>query len=554
VDLETDVLVVGGGVGGVAAALAAARNGRRTVLASRTGWLGGQFTTQGVSHLDEHPLIERAGASASYHQLRERIRAWYLNRFPSLRAGVEAPLNPGNAWVSRLSFEPRVGAQVVEELLAPLEGSGMLRIEKFVEPVAVRIEGYRVRWVDFRGPRDQLLRVHAEYVLEATETGTLLPLLGLPYRVGAEGRDETGEPDAPPEPHPEWVQSITVPFALEYVPGGRCVIPKPPEYENNRRRQPYSLTVRSEVSSDPLRYMVFGVAKGTPGSFWTYRRILDAATFADPRVPYDVSIINWPANDARVGHLFLSNNPMDRRQAVEKARRISLGFVYWIQTECPRDDGGYGYPEFRLRPDVMGTTDGLAQEPYVRESRRILGEVFIREQDLGSPGRPGAEARRFSDSVGIGWYAIDIHAADGEPSRYLPTRPFQIPLGALIPQRLDNVLASGKCLSASRLAAAAYRVHHVEWATGEAAGETAAACLEWGVRPRDLRASESLLRRLQRRLLAHGVPLVWLDDISYKDPEFCRSQLAALAGRWTAPPEPPHAAETPADPAAGSGA
>src|ERR671926_119918 len=74
---DCEVLVAGGGTGGVAAALAAARNGRQVVLLEETDWLGGQMTSQGVCALDEHEYIESFGGTRSYYELRNRIRAHY---------------------------------------------------------------------------------------------------------------------------------------------------------------------------------------------------------------------------------------------------------------------------------------------------------------------------------------------------------------------------------------------------------------------------------------------------------------------------------------------
>src|SRR5262245_7862791 len=87
-----DVLIAGGGTGGVAAGRAAARRGRRVVLFEETDWLGGQMTAQGVSALDEHEHIESFGGTQSYYELRSAIRGHY------------GQLNPGNCWVTRLAF------------------------------------------------------------------------------------------------------------------------------------------------------------------------------------------------------------------------------------------------------------------------------------------------------------------------------------------------------------------------------------------------------------------------------------------------------------------
>ncbi len=119
---------------------------------------------------------------------------------------------------------------------------------------------------------------------------------------------------------------------------------------------------------------------------------------------------------------------------------MSLGFLYWLQTECPRDEGGFGYPELKLRADVMDTPDGLSKFPYIRESRRIKALTRIVEQDIVAELRPDATQAAWKESVGIGWYPMDLHPAVGNPtSKFEPTLPFQIPLGALIPHHTQNL-------------------------------------------------------------------------------------------------------------------
>src|SRR5437588_7125309 len=126
-ETECEVLVVGGGMGGVAAALAAARAGRSVLLTEETDWLGGQMTAQGVSALDEHRFIESFGGTASYTALRRTIRDIYRAEY-RLTTSAPAALNPGNGWVSRLCFEPAVGVRAIDALLEPFVEGGRLRV------------------------------------------------------------------------------------------------------------------------------------------------------------------------------------------------------------------------------------------------------------------------------------------------------------------------------------------------------------------------------------------------------------------------------------------
>src|SRR5437764_2195872 len=105
--LACDILIVGGGLGGCAAALAACARGRRVVMSEETDWIGGQLTAQGVSAPDEHRYIEQFGGTRRYYELRNRIRSHYReNSALSARALASDALNPGGGWVSRLCCEP----------------------------------------------------------------------------------------------------------------------------------------------------------------------------------------------------------------------------------------------------------------------------------------------------------------------------------------------------------------------------------------------------------------------------------------------------------------
>jgi FAD-dependent oxidoreductase family protein len=170
--------------------------------------------------------------------------------------------------------------------------------------------------------------------------------------------------------------------------------------------------------------------------------------------------------------------------------------VRWLQTDAPRPDGNTGYPGLRLCPEVLGTEDGLAANAYVRESRRIAAEFTVLETHVGVETRPGADrAQAFPDTVGVGSYRIDLHPSTaGHGYLDIATYPFQIPLGALLPQRLDNLLAAGKCLGVTHVTNGCYRLHPVEWNVGEAAGALAAYCLNHRVSARTVRSTPRLAR------------------------------------------------------------
>jgi hypothetical protein len=116
----------------------------------------------------------------------------------------------------------------------------------------------------------------------------------------------------------------------------------------------------------------------------------------------------------------------------------------------------------------------------------------------------------FHDSVGIGCYRSDLHPrVSGAGYLDIGAWPFQIPLGAMIPVRVENLLPGGKNLGVTHITNGAFRVHPVEWNIGEAAGILAAFCLERQTTPRAVRSGARLLGDFQVLLRRQGIELSW---------------------------------------------
>lgn len=521
-----DIVVAGGGTGGVAAALAGAEAGRRVLLLSAHDWLGGQLSTQGIPP-DEHRWIELCGCTQSYRDFRNRIRATYRAGMPLTAAARRDPfLNPGNAWVSRLAYLPRIGAQVIDDMLAPHVAAGRLTVLRGAHVVAVARAGARVMGCTYRHAGAEV-PVTAGFVLDATETGDLLPLSGTAHVTGAEARADTDEPHALPQADPAAMQAITMPFAIEHRAGEDHTIPKPPGYDTWAAYAPefwpgplFSFTQVNPMTMQPATAVLFhdsqnkrqfpfktGRSLREASVLWSYRRIHDAAQFTDGSG--DVSMVVWIQNDYWRGPVV--GVPDETRAAhIAAAREQSLSLLYWLQTAAPRPDGGRGWPGLMLRRDIFGTDDGFPVEPYVREGRRIRALFTVREQHIALQARPDGMAERFADSVGIGMYRIDLHP-DTAGNTYvdLATCPFQIPLGALIPVDTDGFLPAAKNIGTTHITNGAYRLHPVEWNVGEAAGTLAAYCLECGIEARAVHGDAAHLAAFQDMLQARGVELDW---------------------------------------------
>jgi hypothetical protein len=428
---------------------------------------------------------------------------------------------------------PHADAGRLEILTRTKAASADVKVDRVESVLAVNLDDRR--W----------MRIRPRMVIDATELGDLLPMIGAEYVVGAETKAETGEPHAQPlEPKTHCVQSFTYTFVLENAGvlentgrGRSHVIPKPERYEHYRDGQPYSLRIHvhgGEIYGEETRWLEYQVleqAPGTKGGLWTYRRLIDASLFPPGAgYPNDISMFNWPGNDYR-DQSILDCRPLEQAQALQDAKRVSLGFLHWLQTEAPRPGAAPGFPELKPRPDVFATEDALGKHPYIRECRRIRALKTIVEQEVSAEYQRGARAQHFEDSVGVGWYPIDIHnSGPDDVGISCRTRPFQIPLGALIPVRVRNLLAGAKNLGTTHITNGCYRLHPAEWNIGEAAGVLAAFALESGRDPAAIHADPALRRDFQRHLVTEGVPLYWFTDVGVDHPAFAALQMAAVTG------------------------
>ncbi|HIK56610.1 MAG TPA: FAD-dependent oxidoreductase [Synechococcales cyanobacterium M55_K2018_004] len=620
--VECELLIVGGGLSGTAAAYEALLHGQTVCMTELTDWMGGQITSQGTSALDEANGQRRAGWFAKgYLELRHRIRKRY---------GMQ---NPGDCWVSASCFLPRDAERILEEMVRDAAQQGRGKLHWFPSTVIKELEispdGKQImgaiaiqhaaapgtaplnteplshiiedayQYADSPRLTKQIIRFQPRprqqsgpadwYVIEATETGELIALADVPYRLGLDPRSHRNPSSPSIEGDPYCTQGFTYTFAMEQTADPQPQ-EKPAFYD---RYAPY-------YGFDP------NPSVSTFDAVFTYRRIWSPAPRSEAKVPRfgvsmpkpgDISMQNWVwGNDYRPGtaqdNLIYSRNQLVQRgdlapggwrgglrtETLRAGEELALGFYYWLvegTTNSQPAGNKQRHPNHRLLQGLespMGTVHGLSKYPYIREGRRIIGrpaygyaegftlaEIDISRADYSaeyfrrmlSPEMyrhlwvalaglqtvdvlvnqtPAASIQRrtrstiYPDAVGIAQYAIDFHPCmalsppeapgnterEGTRTGHGQAYPGQIPLRAMIPQTLDNMLVTGKSIATSHLAAAAYRVHSFEWSAGVAAAHTARFALREGVLPYqlvdDLPRDEPLLRKLQAELNRDGNP------------------------------------------------
>ena len=543
-ELSTDVLIIGGTAGGTAAALVLAEKRVPFLVFESTDWLGGQLTAQAVPP-DENRWVEEYGCTRRYADLRRMVRAAYLGR--PIRDGfrTDPRLNPGGGWVSRLCAEPRIWMQCLHQHLASLLGDPDLKPVHFgFTPVSATADGDRVRSVTFSHADGRTITVTAKYILDASDLGDLYNLAGIEHRIGAEHTSVHGELHGHPDKtDPADQQAVSWCFALEHRPGEDHTIPRPKNYDFWRSYVPqmtppwaggerlFSWTVPSHnVEGRRTFRLVPWPDQPDKGELemWRYRRISMRRLYQDSAADQypDVTLINMVQMDYWQRPL-LGVSPADRAAALAGAREQSLNLIHWMQTEAPRHDSDskLGYPGLKLRGNELGTADGFAKACYIREPRRLEALTIVHEGHVGTEQRqkaglntkalnweatPFGTGERFPDSVGIGHYMIDLHPSTaGRNNVYVNCAPFRIPMGALIPKRVRNVVCAGKAMGVTHVTNGAYRMHPTEWNAGEAAATLAAWCLAHDLEPHAVHEYADHVRHVQDVLAADGVRFAW---------------------------------------------
>ncbi|MGP8102122.1 MAG: FAD-dependent oxidoreductase [Candidatus Cybelea sp.] len=550
-----DVVIVGASFGGVAAALAAADEGASVALFEETDWVGGQATSQGVTRWDEASaaVTESTGSPRSYRDLRDLIRAEYAGVRSAM--GLEQEhFNPGFAGVGpsfatsdgqRAGHSFAADPQVVRRVLMRLLDAAGISLTFGARILKANVNDGAIQSLTVITPNGSD-EITGRVYLDATDLGDLLWFSGAAWVIGAEAKSDTGEDQAEATAQPGWIQPITVPIALTRQDSGPpSAIPKPANYDYIRIHQGFT-NVDGDIST------VFESA-GSGDTVWNYRQFIDPLNFNDGRPAR--TTINLGSNDY-LARAIPGGPPYSSQDAaiVQEAREVSIAYLYYLQNDVPRDDGsGTGYKNLAIDTTAFGTEDGTAPSPYIRESRRLAtAHRRVVQSDIDYSVHP-LRARNFPDSCGIGNYTADVHRGwysafrdqnckpvkakaetpnIGTEYRNVRTSPFQVPLGALIPKELNNLVAACKNIGATHITSGAYRVHPVEWAIGEAAGVLASFCNSERLTPGDVVVSDDLTVAYQRRLLARGTPIFWWSDVRFERDRraFAAIQLLGVRG------------------------
>ena len=464
--ITTDVLVVGGTVGGVAAAIQASRRGVKTILVTEFTWLGGMLTSAGVCAPDGNEL-----------------RSWQTGLWGAYLRELQARQVIGldNGWVSLFTYHPHCGAAIFADWVKQLPN--LLWLQGY-QPLSVIKNSDRVNKVIFSSN----LQIKAKITIDATELGDLMALAGASYRWGWEDSSEFDEPslaiaerDYPHLKKTYPVQAPTWVFLLQ-----------------DNLRESSCLSVSGSLHK-PFKgaWEKHGAEK-----FLSYGRLTS-----------NLYMINWPiaGNDYGLGLNRLIKSESSRRAFLTEAYNHSYNFAAYIQSKlghaCSLATDIFPHQDSRLN-------SAFALYPYYRESRRVIGKTTITEKDIlpranGSAAPLPVNEAGVVNAIAIGNYPNDHHYPGIDfplqpksikwGGRWTGT-PFTIPYDAIVPQSLDGLLVAEKNISVSHIANGSTRLQPVVMNIGQAAGMAAALCVESNCQPRELD-----IRSLQQALLSDSI-------------------------------------------------
>ena len=479
--IETEVLVVGGGVGGTAAAIQSARLGVKTVMVEPTMMLGGMLTAAGVSCTDGNDQLP----SGMWEEFRQALYKHYgRNR-----------LNTG--WVSNTNFEPRV-ADSIFKVWAMKEKN--LTVVFGYEFETVSKKGNKVIAASFYNKDNtEGLEVKATVIVDGTELGDVFAKAGAAYDLGMDDPAISGEKEA--RQKNDIIQDLTWAAVLkDYGKDADKTIAKPDSYDAKK----YYCTCTDAPcedkpwNGDKFKMLNYGKLPRSPGA------------------KFDKYMLNWPPFGNDIYLNVVEKNNTERAAAYELAKQHTLGFIYFMQTTL-------GMKNIGLADDELD--GGMALIPYNREGRRLKGVVRMNINHIKNP----YDATLYRTGISVGDYPVDHHHAryPGKvPEIEFPPIPsFNVPMGALIPETIDGLIVCEKGISVTNIVNGTTRLQPIVLLTGQAAGVLAAKTVQLKKKVREVP-----VRMVQQELLKTKTYLMPFVDVKPTDPHWEAIQKVGVTG------------------------
>ena len=482
VNLQTDVLVIGGTASGISAGIQSARLGVNTLVVEETPWLGGMLTSAGVPAFDGN----NAMPAGLFGEFRQHLYDYY--------GGANAV---STGWVSNTLFEPHIGDSIFKSMA---RNEQLLTVKYNYQFKSVIKNGHTIIGAAFYeiNTGAQLI-VKAKRVIDATELGDALASAKVPYDLGMESNAVTGEQVNLAGAN-DIIQDITYVGILKDYGSPQPLIPRPINYDSTEfdgsNTSFYKDTNRKRPSVDAKKMLEYG------------------------KLPNNKYMLNWPIYGNDIYLNVVEKTPKQREALLEQAKQQTLRFVYFIQKDL-------GFNHLALADDEFPTKDKLALYPYHRESRRMHGMVRMLVQHVSKPF--DTPQPLFTTGIAVGDYPVDHHhkknSAAPQHLEFFPVPSFNIPLGALIPKAVSNFIVAEKSISVSNIVNGTTRLQPCVMQIGQASGLLAALSIKNRVDPKNIS-----VRQVQLALLDANGYIMPYKDVTQKDRYFKAIQKIGATG------------------------
>lgn len=446
VEKRYDVAVIGGGPGGIPAAIAAARRGEKVILVERNAFLGGAA----ASGLGILGYLDRNGNKALGGIAQELV-----DRMSVMHGAFDHARCPVHNSITGIS--PEVFKIVAVEMCTEA-GVDILFNSELLD---VKVENNHVKAVTVYGKCTETV-VYAKVFIDGTGDGDLAYMAGAEYH---KGQDGTG-----------LMQPATLMFTVTDYDLGRFldwVEKNPTEY--GIKEHYADETYCPEFFRRNPSHCFIGLTK-------TIEKAKDAGDFDVPRNQW--IYITTPTegclaiNTSRITNIDASD-PFQLSDGLVQGYRQVKQLVRFMNKYVP------GFENCRL--------SGISPNLGVRETRHFEGAYTLRRSEMYSD---YVKKNAIAQSA----YNIDIHSGKASHIDLTPVdEPFGIPYGCLVPKRIDGLLLSGRTISCDTETYASARVMGPCITVGEACGEAAALAVEDGCDVRDVD-----IEKLQVRLRSNG--------------------------------------------------
>lgn len=458
--LAFDLVVVGGGMSGLCAAIAAARHGSKVALIHARPVLGGNASSEIRIHI--------SGADQS------------LKQPEFAEGGLLYDLMLDNKACNE-NFSYSIWDMVLFDAAKKEEN---LRVFFNTVMYDVTTEQDTVRSIScFQETTEMRYEIKAPLFVDATGNGTLGYFAGAEFRRGSEARAETGEPHAPEEPNNDRMGNTIM---LKAVDMGHPVSFTPPAFAK-------------PLSEEQLKKRIHCVEM---------REKIDCSESPDPEEYRRTSMTSSACIDYGYWWLELMGDGEDIIEDFEKIRDDLMAYCYGLWDHIKNNDEGvHAHHAENFALDWVGALPGM------RESRRLVGDYLLSENDI-------LEHRQFEDAVCYGGWCVDLHAPHGLLDKdRLPSDcgfyrgVYTIPYRSYYSKNIKNLFMAGRDISTTRLGLASTRIIGCCAIGGEAVGIAAALCKKYGVLPRELAPH---VGELQQEILKDGG---FLPGIANTDPQ-----------------------------------